>query len=262
MSNVDGFTLPKPGIPKTLGILNVIFGVLMVLYGMCTLGFMIAMPALTEFAKSSVNQAQAKIEDRQKAQIKELEEREVAATSEEEKSAIKAEKEELIANPQVMPKIETTGMEVLQEPVVKAYSYTQLVSGMILSLILMISGIGLIRLKPGGRTLALSWAVLQIIQIVLLSAVSFFYVQPITVASTEKMFAKMEADASGPNAAPGAAENLKLVKAMQGSGATNVFLILFVVSGCIYPTIVLILLNNPGARAALLGPKPDEQGEF
>ena len=31
MSNADGYVLPKPGVPKTLGILNVIFGVLVVL---------------------------------------------------------------------------------------------------------------------------------------------------------------------------------------------------------------------------------------
>ena len=88
MDNVEGYTLPKPGIPKTLGILNVIFGVLMVLYGMCTVGFMIAAPALTGFAESTVKQAQAKVEESQKAQLKELDEREAAATTDEEKSAI------------------------------------------------------------------------------------------------------------------------------------------------------------------------------
>ena len=91
MANVDGYTLPKPGIPKTLGILNVIFGVLMVLYGMCTVGIMIAAPALTGFADTTLKQAQAKAEEGQKARLKELDEREAAATTEEEKNAIEQE---------------------------------------------------------------------------------------------------------------------------------------------------------------------------
>ena len=38
-----------------------------------------------------------------------------------------------------------------------------------------------------------------------------------------------------------------MMKAMSSSAATNVFLVGFLVAGCIYPITVLILLNNPGA---------------
>ena len=101
-----------------------------------------------------------------------------------------------------MPQMDMAGMEVLKDPVVMGFTYTQLLSGMALSLILLISGIGLIRLAPWGRSLAVAWAVLQILQIVLLSAASYFYVQPVTMANNEKMLAKMEAAAKAPNAAP------------------------------------------------------------
>ena len=150
-----------------------------------------------------------------------------------------------------MPQMDMSGMDVLKDPVVKGFTYTQLLSGMALSLILLISGIGLIRLASWGRSMAVAWAALQIIQIVLLSAGSYFYVQPVTVAYNEKMVAKMEADAKAPNAAPGTAESIKMMKAMSGSATTNVFLVGFLVVGCIYPITVLVLLNNPGARGGI-----------
>ena len=92
MANADGYVLPKPGIPKTLGILNVIFGVLLVLYGLCMVGGLVAAPAMLQIAEKTVKEAQAKVEAQQKAQLKALDDREKAAKTEEEKKAIQQEK--------------------------------------------------------------------------------------------------------------------------------------------------------------------------
>src|SRR5258708_39122014 len=98
MANAEGYVLPKPGIPKTLGILNVIFGVLLVLYGFCMVGTLIAAPAGMRAVEGLVKDVQAKAEAQQKANLKSFEDREKAATTEEEKKAIQQEREAFVAN--------------------------------------------------------------------------------------------------------------------------------------------------------------------
>ena len=85
MANADGPVLPKPGVPKTLGILNIIFGVLLVLLGICMTGMLLMGPALLNVAEQSSKDVQAKIEAQQKASLKALDDQESAAKTEEEK---------------------------------------------------------------------------------------------------------------------------------------------------------------------------------
>jgi hypothetical protein len=263
MANAEGYVLPKPGIPKTLGILNVIFGVLLVLYGFCTLGTLVAAPALVGFAEKTVKDVQTKVEAKQKADLKAFEDREKAATTEEEKKAIQQEREAFVANsPPVVQMDMSAATDALKDPVVMGYSYINLGTGVILSLLLLISGIGLIRLAPWGRTTAIAWAGLQILQLVVLTTASILYIQPVQLQNQQKMLAKMEADVKAGKAAPGVAESLKMSQAMASNGVTTVIALGTAVVGSIYPVVVLLLLNTAGARAALLGPKPDGRAEF
>jgi hypothetical protein len=263
MAYADGTVLPKPGIPKTLGILNVIFGVLMVLYGLCILGTLVAAPAGMAALETMVKDVQAKSEAQQKANLKTIDDRAKAATTEEEKKAIQQEREAVIASTPPVVKVDMSpATDVLKNPVVMGFSFLQMGTGVILSVILLVAGIGLIRLAPWGRTISIAWAGLQILQLVVLTAASILYVQPIARENQEKMLTKMEAEAKGPNAAPGAAESVKMARAMSSPAIANASIIGYLVCGSIYPVVVLILLNNRGARAALLGPKPDGRADF
>jgi hypothetical protein len=258
MANAEGYVLPKPGIPKTLGILNVIFGVLLTLGGFCMLVYMAVLPAIVGFAEKSVKDVQTKVEAKQKADLKSFEDREKAATTEEEKKAIQQEREAFVANsPPTIAMDMSAATDALKDPVVMGYTYVNFGTGAILSVILLISGIGLIRLAPWGRSTAIVWAGLQILQLVVLAAANILYVQPIQQQNAEKILAKVEAEAKAGKAAPGLAESVKLSRAMSSNGVTTLMSLGFAVVGSIYPVIVLILLSTPGAKAALLGPKPD-----
>jgi uncharacterized protein YbjQ (UPF0145 family) len=230
-------------------------------------GVLAAAGPMMQFAEKTVKETQSKVEAQQqaqlKAQMKVFDEREKAATTEEEKKAIQQERDAAVANQPVSVKVDmSAATDVLKDPTIMGFSYLQMVTGIILSVILLISGIGLIRLLPWGRSLAVAWAGLQIVQIVLLTGISLAYVQPIQAANQEKMLAKMEADAKAPGAPPVMAESIKLNRAMSSSGATAIMAVGTAVVGMIYPVIVLILLSRPGARAALQGPKPDGPPEF
>ena len=256
MANAEGYVLPKPGIPKTLGILNIIFGVLLVLYGLCSIGGLLAAPAMMQFAEKATKEVQAKAEVQQKQQIKEIEDREAAAKTDEEKQAIQKEKADAIANKPAVPQVDMGAVtEAMQNPTVQGYAYAQAGTGVLMNILLIVAGIGLIRIRGWGRSMALWLAGLQIARLAILTAVSILVVQPVSRANTEKMLVKMEADAKVQGANPAAASSVQMAKAM--AGMSGLFAVGYFVFGSIYPVVTLILLNTAGARAAFVARKPE-----
>jgi len=254
MATADGYVLPKPGVPKTLGILSVIFSVILILIGVCGLGGMLLAPALTQFADTAIKEGQRKVEADKKAQTTALDDREKVAKTDEEKASIKAERDSLAAQPKVtmVDMKAMTGM--LSDPTIMGFTYATYLSGLILHITLLVAGIGLIRLTPWGRTLGVYWAGLQIVQIVILSAVSFLYVQPKTQAAQVKMLAQAEADEKAGGAPNPGMAGVRMAQAM--GGMAGPLAIGQVVVGSIFPAIMLILLNGAGAKAACRAVKP------
>ena len=114
---------------------------------------------------------------------------------------------------------------------------------------MLVSGIGLIRLTPWGRSLGLWWSGFQIANVVVFLVATIIYVLPVNKAATDKQLAKLEAQAQAEGAggqAAGVLQMTKTMSAMQTPLAVGQSL-----PGLIYPIILLILLNNKGARAAL-----------
>jgi hypothetical protein len=124
---------------------------------------------------------------------------------------------------------------------------------LVLLVVLLISGIGLIRLTPWGRTLALWWAGLQIVQVAILLVANLVVVLPINKVNTDKQIAQLEANAKAQGAGPAEASALQMAKGM--TGLAGPMAVAQSLSGMIYPVIVLILLNTAGARAACVPKK-------
>ena len=259
MSTAEGYVLPKRGIPKTLGILNIIFGVVMILAGFCFLGSILAYPAMMELAGKAVKDQQAKVEAQNAAQDKEFDDQEKAATTDEAKKAIKEQKDAAIAaRPKVVTPDLNAAADIMKNPTIRTHQMLYYGTGVILSLVLMISGIGLVRLAPWGRSLAMTWAMIQILQVVLLGAYEAVVVNPVQQELSAKMLDKMVADAKAGNAAPGADAGVQAGKMMAGLAIPRI--VGMSVLGCVYPAIVLILLSTAGARAACLPKKPEGPG--
>jgi len=258
MATADGYVLPKPGIPKTLGILSVIFAVILILFGICGLAFTVLFPTIAQVGDTMVKEGQKKIEADQKARAAALDERDKAAKTDEEKASIKAERDALGGIPSP-PKIDmASSNEMLTNPTFLGFTYLNSLTGLILQVVLLIAGVGLIRLTPWGRSLGIYWAGLQIAQLVILTAVSYFYVQPTLKPINDKNLAKAEAEEKAGGAPNPAMAGMKVAKMMEG--LQGVFAIGYIVVGSIFPTIMLILLNNPGARAACRAAKPPDAG--
>ena len=106
MANADGSVLPKPGIPKTLGILNVIFGVLLILMGLCGIGSLLVAPAGMKMLDNIKKEVEAKAEAQTKEQLKNLDDQEKAAKTEEEKKAIEQQRATVIAKKANVPQMD------------------------------------------------------------------------------------------------------------------------------------------------------------
>ena len=248
MATVDGYALPKPGVPKTLGILNVIFAVLLILGGLCIAGSTVLAPALVQIAQKAQDDVKAKAEAQKVGELKILDDREKAATTDEEKATIAKERDVVVTFKSPEPPDVTASLEILKDPRVKGFTVAQIVSGLILHVMLLVAGIGLIRLTPWGRTLGVWWAGLQILQLVVLAALSYSLIQPIQRPITERQIAELKQQAEGPNPPPNSVMTLQFTETM--AKLTPVTTAAYFVAGMVYPIICLILLQTPGARAA------------
>ncbi len=255
MASADGLTLPKPAIPKTLGILNVIFGVLLILFGLCIGTITLLAPAIQQFGQKALDQQKVQAEAQKASDLKVLDDRARAATTDEEKATIAKERDAVANRPlPTMPDMQT-GTEILKDPRVMGFTVAQVVTGLLLHILLLIAGIGLIRLTPWGRSLALWWAGLQIVQLLILGVVSFMVILPISKVSTEATLAKLREDAAKPNPPPNAAMTLQMTETI--SKFAPVLAVAQSLAGMTYPVICLILLSTAGAKAACLRRPPD-----
>ena len=75
MDSADDVVLPKPAIPKTLGILNVIFAVILILLGMCVGGMAIVAPQIQKFGQGFTDQMKAQAATQKAADLKTLDDR-------------------------------------------------------------------------------------------------------------------------------------------------------------------------------------------
>jgi hypothetical protein len=264
MSSAEDYVLPKPGIPKTLGILNIIFGVILVLVGLCVVGFTLMVPMGLKMAEVAQKQLQAKEADQRKVQQKNLDDQIAAASTDEEKKLIEALKAKLTSAPTVEPPDMSAVTDMYKNPTIMGFNIVLYGTGVVMSLILLIAGIGLIRLKPWGRTLALWLAGIQIVRLALLTATSIIVVQPESLKVTNTMLnnldKQMKAQAKGQAAPPNMAQSLEMQKAMAAMG--SIFAVGYFVCGSIYPIVTLILLNTAGARAACQARKSPDTPDF
>jgi hypothetical protein len=256
MANAEGYVLPKPGIPKTLGILNVIFGVLLVLGGSCQLVMTVFLPAILQGAQNIAKDAQAKVEAQEKANLKSIDDQIAAAKTDEEKKALEQQRDAAAANKvQINPMDISAATDALKDPKIMAVSFGGIITGLILHILLLVSGIGLIRLTPWGRTLGVWWGVLMIVQVLGLLLATIFIALPANKPIQEKAIALAEEAAKKPGAGPGEASAAQMAKVM--ASLTVPMAVGQSLSGIVYPIVLLILLNTAGARAACLAKKPE-----
>lgn len=247
----EKIVIPNPQTPKTFGILNIVFGALLLACNVGSAGMILVMPAVAKMLQSFQKKTNEDMQRQFQARIDDLKAQEASAETEKEKAELKAERLKIENGPRpVMPSM-TTGIESTNHPTIRAIQYGDLITGLLLNVPLLISGLGLVRLREWGRKLALAIAGLKLARLVVVAIVTIVVLVPLQTRLMQEQMAKLEADMKKAGAPPNPALAIVGNSSMMGSISTASSLLYYVVAG-VYPAIMIWGLTRPASRAATL----------
>ncbi len=240
---------PRTSIPKTIGILNIVFGALLMLCSVCVGLNLAVQSSMGPALAGQQQQFQQMMEAERQKQLQDLKNREQAAKDEKEKADIQAQEKTLRAQP--LPKMPDMS-KLAETEGLRTYGIADVVSGLILNVLMIVSGIGLVAYKEWGRKLGLWVALLKIVRLIAVYGFFLLVVVPGLTRAFSSMFQEM-ADQMAKAAPPGQPAPKAAELAQVGTTVGIVyaaFAVAMIVLGAIYPIIVLILLSRARVRAA------------
>jgi hypothetical protein len=248
--------VPKPVIPRTIGTLNIIFASLLLLCSACGGFAAILMPTFIQTAQMEMKKTEDLAKAKRSAEITKLQEQEKTAQTEAEKAGLKQKRLDLEDRNEIASfSINPLTMIGMNNPIVHWITVGDLISAMLLNLLMLIAGIGLLRLQEWGRKLGLWIAGIKIVRLMVVYSIMAVVVTPITSKSMSDYFKKIEEvsqrqAARRGNAAPPILRQQQITIAKSMAAMQTAQLVVMGVLGSIYPAITLWLLSTPGSRAA------------
>jgi hypothetical protein len=235
-------------IPWVLGLLNVIFGALLLVQAGCGAAALGLLPygakALDRLYSFLEEEMQRDWQKRIDAQMEEFDRQAEEAESQEEQDDIEARRNDVLSQkPPRMPRMST----FMEAAVPRGAVYAGLVgaaAGFVLNALMIVSGLRLMKYLNSGRRLALGVAVCKIAMQLTLGTYNVLVIQPQSAAAGQKameeLFSQMGEGAPPFN--PGMFAPSPVL-----SGAIAVVTILL---ACAYPVVLLWLLNRRDVREA------------
>jgi len=168
--------VPKPGRRSRAaaadserpGILNIVVATCLILFG-SYMGMYFSIMPMTQRAMSEMrNRARPTLKRRKQVELKAIEVAARAAKTEDEKKAVEARRKEVEASPKVILPI---GMDIdklgLNRSEFGVFSWAEVVTGLVLNVLLLVSGIELVRRHSWGVRLGLATAAAKLVRLVL-----------------------------------------------------------------------------------------------
>ena len=241
---------PRTSIPTVIGLLNIIFGSLLSLCIICSSFYMMIQVAIgAPMMAVQQQQLQVVIQAERQKKLQQLQEQEKAAKDEKERADLQARQKELEAQP--IPKMPDF-TRFIRNDEFQIYVVVDYLTGFVLNIIMLISGIALMRLKEWGRITAIWVAIVKILRLIALNAVFALVVVPVMVKDFTSMmreFIDEMAKAAPPGQPMPAPGEMAQVGTILGIVST-VTAIGMVIFGAIYPMIVVITLTQARVKAA------------
>jgi hypothetical protein len=256
MAEVNKPNLPLPNFrtARLVGIFNVVFATEILFCGICMSGYIAMIPMwaglMNRVQKSALEQG----ERARKGELQVLDEQEAAATTVEEKALVKARREELEKRPpSALPASMDFNKMGLTDPVSVTWSWAEVLSGIVVNVLMLISGIGLLRWRGWARSLGIWTAVLKIVRLVLIYGAFIALIVPPLARNMGEMVIQMSAQQpgmmpAGKGGMPPVALFVRVYTVMYSVMGVGV-----IVLGVIYPLVVLWLLTRPGVKSACSG---------
>jgi hypothetical protein len=248
---------PQPGLPRTIGVLNLVFGFILLLWG--GLSLFVLGPFLVENNPFQLDPVMTRhvVEGVRRDLIETLRSGEKTAGDEAEKRRLSSSRVALESAQTDLAKQVDFGAINRNLPWVSRYLWVDTVSGPALNLLMVVSGVGLLLLSRWGRSMAVLVAALKLLRLLGVSILLAVAAVPAVATTTGKLVRTdvgkaVVKGASGASALPSVQldpdEFVRIVAALGYGYALMSFGL-----GAIYPLIVLIVLRRPGAVAACSG---------
>jgi hypothetical protein len=251
---------PQPGLLRTIGILNFIFGGLLFACGLNCLGRFGPMLATLQLIRLDPEEAQIHFDNFKRTMITTLRDREASATTVAERTRIKKSRVELEAlHPRIGDQLDlkkiNRGLHWLTW-----YLWADVVTGPILNLLMLASGLGLMQLKRWARTMGLRVAAAKLVRLAALTIFLVAMVIPRMSGVADELMASdfgrvliisalaQQGARQGGDVPAAQIDPKDLVPLMRGM--SDIAAVLMLGFGAIYPALTLVVLSRPAARAA------------
>lgn len=255
--------LPNFRTPRLLGIVNLLFASQILVCGLFMAAYVISLPLWAGAMKNLTEQVKQQAESKKQAEIAAIDASIAAATTDEEKATLADRRKAVDERPAAgIPGMVDFNKMGFDDPTVIGWTWAEVVSGLILNVMMMVSGVGLMNWKRWGWSLGVWTAWLKILRLIVVYALFIVLVVPPMSKALGDMVGEMMAQQQvGVGKAGGAPSADMFTKIYSVSySAMGVGMIL---GGVIYPTILLWLLSKPGVKMACsptyLPPKEPKQ---
>jgi hypothetical protein len=246
-----GTVLPRPRIPNTVGVLNIIVATVLMLVSVYLAGYTALMPVSNRVMVELQRKAEADLEAKKQLDLKALDAADKAATSDEERQALRQKRQEIEARPKAEIPI-TMNLEKLGMADWKfvGFACVEVATAMLLHVLMLAAGIGLVRRQPWGIRLGIAAALAKIVRLVLVFGFAALVLVPLLAQGSGRVAWEMTVQQQ-------ATMGRGLPPAINAAFFTKIYYIMYtglvvamIVFGSIYPAITLWFLTRPGARAA------------
>lgn len=242
--------------PKTIGVLNIVFGSLMLLCVVCSSLNLMMQANMGPMMAAQQQQMQAAIQAERQQELAELRQQEKAAVDEKERARIVARRKALAAQP--VPKMPDF-TKFTKEETLQTYLIADVTTAFVVNVLMIVAGVGLVGYREWGRSLALWVAAIKIVRLLVLYTYYILVVVPVMAQTFVSIFREVfdEVAKNGPpgKGVPGPKE-LEQMGTMMGVMGTG-FAIMMMLFGIIYPIITLIVLTRPHVKAACTPARTD-----
>ena len=253
------WVVPNPQIPRSFGLMNIIFGILLLLTAIGYGAAYIYGPALQRQFSMPLQQIQEKQKADRAAKIADLKAQESAAKTEEEKKTLAEERAAVEAKvePDLSAFNDLQNMNAYNEPRLAIFYIFDISTAVVLNVLMIVGGGGLMGLKEWARRLSIWVAQLKILRWIGMVVGTMAVIVPMTLARVEKATAALEAQMrAGPGGGGPPFSLTTLMRYSMMAGA--VMMVLTAIVASVYPAMMWWYLSRPASRAACMMQKPAE----
>jgi hypothetical protein len=246
--------VPEPVTARSLGILNIIFGILFLLGTSYEVGVLYAKPVYGRLMEWGQGMTQQQVDERRRAVMERFDQRLEEAGSDDERDRIEAERILAELNDAGAIPMMAVPMDFLDRPDLRKAALIESCVMVVLNGLLIASGIGLVKFRGWG------WSMGRVVALLMIPAILVSLIGGVRMAPSlaEGWTADMTEMILGPGAAEPSPEFAEAIDQYR-EGATRLFAVSVGTTAglpLLYPIFVLVVAARPGVRLAVRRPPP------